>query len=305
MLLSPRMEVRRQPFSPLLAGLALVAAALFLGRGAGAGSLPWLGAAAILLSLALVWTRGVPTGAAALVPLAGLAVWCALSVIWSIQPDRSWEYANRTLVYLAFAFVGLFLGGRTRSVALWLCAVLGAVCVWALAGKALPFLYEDYGRIARLRGPVGYWNALALVGAIALPLGLWLALARRTAGTLLVYGWLIVIALTFSRGGAVVAAVVVVAWIALSRKWIEAAATLVAARLPAAAVLAVRFSLPGATSDAHPHATRVRDGAWFAVAVLGGAALVAVLARLLRPAPTQTLRRAALALASAAAVAAL
>jgi hypothetical protein len=305
MLLSSRMTVRRQPFSPLLAGLALVAAALFLGRGAGGGALPWLGAAAIAIVVALVWLRGVPAGAVALVPLAALAAWCALSVAWSIQPDRSWEYANRTFVYLAFAFVGLYLGGRTRALATWLAALLGAVCVWSLAGKALPSLYEDYGRIARLRGPVGYWNALALLGDIALPLGLWLALSRRRSGTLLVYGWLVAIALTFSRGGAVVALAVVVAWAALSRKWVDAAATLVAAGLPAAAVIGIAFALPGVTNDGQPHAARVHDGWVFAVAAILGAAAAAGLALLPRPEPTRTARRVALALAALVAVAAL
>ena len=62
-----------------------------------------------------------------------------------------------------------------------LAAILGAVCVWSLAGKALPWLYEDYERVARLRAPVGYWNALALLGAVALPIGLCLATRRRVA----------------------------------------------------------------------------------------------------------------------------
>jgi O-Antigen ligase len=305
MLLSSRMTVRRQPFSPLLAALALLAAALFLGRGAGGGALPWLGAAAIALVVVLVWRRGIPAGAVALVPLAALAAWCAVSVAWSIQPDRSWEYANRTLVYLAFAFVGLYLGGRTRALATWLAALLGAVCVWSLAGKALPFLYEDYGRIARLRGPVGYWNALALLGDVALPLGLWLALSRRTSGTLLVYGWLVAIALTFSRGGAVVALAVVAAWTVLSKRWVDAAATLVVAGLLAAAVIGIAFALPGVTNDGQPHSTRVHDGALFALAVVLGAAAAAGLARLPRPEPTRTARRVALALAAVVAVAAL
>ena len=47
--------------------------------------------------------------------------------------------------------------------------------------RCCPWLYEDYGRIARLRGPVGYWNALALLGDIALPIGLCLA-TRRADG---------------------------------------------------------------------------------------------------------------------------
>ena len=112
-------------------------------------------------------------------PLAALAVWCAVSIAWSTEPDRSWSYANRTFVYLAFALVGALLGAEPRRLLYGFSALLGAVCVWSLAGKVLPWLYEDYGRIARLRGPVGYWNALALLGDIALPLGLCLATRLR------------------------------------------------------------------------------------------------------------------------------
>src|SRR5437899_2057596 len=81
------------------------------------------------------------------------------------------------------------LAGRTRELALGLCALLGLVAAWALATKVLPLLY-DYGPpgATRLRAPVGLWNQLALLGAVALPLALWL---RRTAGTLLAYGWLV------------------------------------------------------------------------------------------------------------------
>ena len=75
-----------------------------------------------------------------------LAVWSALSVAWSIEPDRSWAYANRGLVYLAFALVGAFAADRLKELMLGLAAILGAVCVWSLAGKVLPWLYEDYGR---------------------------------------------------------------------------------------------------------------------------------------------------------------
>src|SRR5207245_11089425 len=112
---------------------------------------------------------------------------------------RSWDYADRGLVYLLFALLGLWLAGRTRELALGLCALLGLVAVWALASKVLPPLY-DYGPpgATRLRAPVGLWNQLALLGAIALPLALWL---RRTAGTLLAYGWLVALVLTYSRGG--------------------------------------------------------------------------------------------------------
>ena len=66
-----------------------------------------------------------------------------------------------------------------------------------------------------------------------------LATRRRVLGTLLVYGWIVAIALTYSRGGVIVAVLAVVAWIVLSRAWAEALATLVAAGLPAAVVIAL------------------------------------------------------------------
>lgn len=302
MLLSPRMGVGRQRLSPVLPALALTAAALFFGGGAGGGSLPWLGGAAVVLVAVLAATRGFAGRALGLLPLVLLTVWCAASVAWSIEPDRSWEYANRTLVYVAFALLGTYLAGRTGELALGLAGLLGAVAAWSLAGKALPWLADDYGRVVRLRAPVGYWNALALLGAVALPLGLWLAGRWRSLGALLVYGWLVAIALTLSRGGAIVAVLVVAAWIALSGAWVAATTTLVAAGVPAAAVAAIAFSLPGVTSDGESHATRLHDGALFGLALLAGALAAAALARLPRPDPTPALRGATVALVAVAAV---
>src|SRR5215204_3033507 len=285
---------RERPPAPLLLALALVAAAAFFGGGAATATLPWVGGAAVLGVAALVATRGLPRGWPAVAPLVALALWCALSIGWSDLGDRSWDYANRTLVYAAFAALGLFLADRTRELAAGLAAVLGAAVVWSLAGKALPWLYDDYGRIARLRAPVGIWNQLALLGDYALPLALWLAWRRRVLGALLAYAWLVAVVLTYSRGGVLVAAAVVVAWIVLSRRWVEAGATLLAAGVPAAGVVAVALVLPGVTDDGQAHATRVRDGAVFALVLLAGAAVAAVVARVPLPERTPALRRAAL-----------
>src|SRR4051794_18429571 len=301
-----------RPPAPLLIALALAAAAVFFGGGAATRTLPWIGGAAVAAVAALVATRGLPRGWQAVAPLVALAVWCAASVGWSDLGDRSWDYANRTLVYAAFAALGLFLAGRTRELATGLAAVLGAVVVWSLAGKALPWLYDDYGRIARLRAPVGIWNQLALLGDYALPLALWLAWRRRVLGALLAYGWLVAIVLTYSRGGVLVAVAVVAAWTALSRRWVgagaallgaggpaaaggvEAGATLLGAGVPAAAVVVVALLLPGVTDDGQPHATRVRDGAIFALVLLAGAAVAALVARVPLPERTPALRRVAL-----------
>jgi hypothetical protein len=297
------MRAARELWSPLGAALLLTAAILFFGGSSGTSSLPWIGGAAIVAAAALTAGRGLPPGWPLLLPLAALAVWCAVSIAWSIEPDRSWDYANRTVVYVAFALVGAHVSARTRELAYGLAALLGAVCAWALLGKVLPWLYEDYGRIARLRGPVGYWNALALLGDVALPIGLWLATRRRALGALLVYGWAVAIALTYSRGGVVVAVIVVAAWLALSGFWLQGMATLVSAGIPAAAVIGLAFSLSGITSDGASHATRVHDGLIFGAALLAGAGVAAVLSDIPPPEPVPGVRRAAVALLTVAAAA--
>ena len=125
--------------------------------------------------------RGWPRAAGA----AGLTAWAGLSTVWSIAGDRSWEWFGRGLVYLSFLALGLLAGavaGGARRVAALLAVVLGAALGWALLGVAIPSLFEDGDRIARLREPVGYWNALALLADGALALGLWLARDVRVSG---------------------------------------------------------------------------------------------------------------------------
>jgi hypothetical protein len=283
--------MRRDPL--LVASLLLTGLALFFGDGVGDGSIWWLGAGASAAIVAALALRGVPRGSASLVPLALLVGWLGLSITWSWLPDRSWNYADRGLVYLLFAALGLWLAGQTRALALGLCALLGAVAVWALLGKVLPPVY-DYGPpgVARLRGPVGLWNQLALLGDFALPLALW---RRRVQGTLLAYLWLVALVLTYSRGGLGTAVLVVAAFLALTEDRIEAAATLVAAALPAAAVLGVAFALSGVTSDGQSRSTRWHDGLIFGAVLLLGAVAAVVLSRAPRPRDTPALRRALLA----------
>src|SRR6266540_3492082 len=178
--------------APLLlgAGGCLAAASALFSNGSSDGRLVWLGLAA--LALAAVLAAGVLAGLARPAPsrealvalglLAAFVCWSGISVLWSIEPDRSWDYLNRGLVYLAFAAVGLALGAYVpRAPRVWafvLSGVLALALGWALLGKAFPALGSESGRIARLSSPVGYWNALALLFDMALPLALWLA-ARR------------------------------------------------------------------------------------------------------------------------------
>jgi hypothetical protein len=292
--MQPGSQLARELLSPLTLALGLLGATLFFAHDPGVSHLPWIGIGALLLAGALFAVKGPPDGMLAFVPFAALAVWCAITIAWSNDPDRSWSYANRTFVYVALALVGALLGTDPRRLLYGVSILLGAVCVWSLLGKVLPWLYEDYGRIARLRGPIGYWNALALLGDIALPIGLCLATRLRSPGTLLVFGWIVVIGLTYSRGGVLVAVVVVALWMILSKAWIESLSTLVAAGLPAAGALAVAFSLPGLTSDGQSHTARVHAGAVFGVVLVLDALIALALARFPLPKVTRV-RRIALA----------
>ena len=66
----------------------------------------------------------------------GARAWALLSLSWSVQADRSWDSANLTLVYVAFAVVGLFAG--VRLVACVLAAAFGLAVGWGLAGQGDP-----------------------------------------------------------------------------------------------------------------------------------------------------------------------
>ena len=232
--------------------------------------------AALLAALALGGRLPIPaltrTGWLFLASFAALTVWVGASLSWSIQGDRSWDYANLTLAYAAFALLGV-LAGAPRTVAAILAAGLGAAMLWGLAGKVIPALNPADDGTARMLGTLDYWNAFALLAAAALPLALWLG---RLRGALLVYVSTIALLLTFSRGGLLAAAVAVGLWLFLTRAGLG---TLAAGGLPALAVSAVAFALPGVSSDDQPHDVRVHDGAWFALPLLIAGVLVPVLAR--------------------------
>jgi hypothetical protein len=277
------------------APLLLAALALFFGGGPSDGSIFWLGAGAVVAIVVLLATAGVPGGWGATVPLALLAVWCAISITWSWLPDRSWDYANRTIVYAAFAVLGLWAASRTRTLANGLAVVLGAVIAWSLLGKVVPSVY-DYGGpdVTRLRGPIGLWNQLALATDYALALALAI---RRVPGTLLAYLAVVALILTYSRGGLLTAVLVCVGWFAFSTERTESAVTLVAGAVPAAVVGGIAFALPGVTSNAQPLHVRWRDGLVFGALLIAGAVAALMLERVPRPRDPRVLARAGIALA--------
>ncbi len=129
------------------AAAALAFAALFLSDGSSQSRLFWIGSAAVVVA-AVGWAVRPPTllrhGLLFFGAFAAFVLWQAASIAWSIEPSRSWDYANRSFVYLAFAAVGALLGGLAfPRLAEAAALLLGALFVWALAAKVIPGLYPD------------------------------------------------------------------------------------------------------------------------------------------------------------------
>jgi hypothetical protein len=140
----------------LLASGLLATLALFAGDGSAYGALAGIGTLVLVvagtaLTLGfwgvLPWPELDRAGKALVLLLAAFVVWNGLSVLWSITPDRSWEYFNRGFVYLAFTVLGLLLGAAlpqpVRSVAALLTVLLSAAIAWALLGKVVPDLWRS------------------------------------------------------------------------------------------------------------------------------------------------------------------
>lgn len=280
---------------PALVAAVLAFCALFFGSGLEVAPLVWIGALAVVAAAVLLLRRA-PLGAPAVAFLAclgGLALWSGLSMLWSASPDDSWRFTNQTLVYAAFGLVGVLVGGRSDDAVAGLATtVVSLVLGWALLAKCIPALYSDYGRIARLRAPLGDWNMLAVVCVAAVPLALWLGGRARVAGVVLVYVASISLLLTYSRFGVALAVATAGAWIVLERDRVESIVACVLGGAAAAGVYGIALALNGITSDGQSRAVRAHDGWIFLLALLAGGAVVALVAlALLRVPPLSEERR--------------
>ena len=114
--------------------------------------------------------------------LAGFAVWCGVTLLWSVTPDRTWAHINRAVAYtlvivLAIALASSLPRAIERFAYGWLLVAL-ACASYALAGKIMPgveLLGLDFNHTAvasRLRAPLEYWNALGLIMVLAIPIAL-------------------------------------------------------------------------------------------------------------------------------------
>src|SRR3954465_10759387 len=213
-----------------LLGAALCAIAFAGGSGFALEDVTWVEIGAIaggglLVALAILRGRsGRLDGGFTLLAFGALALLCALSIAWSVAPDRSWQSANLTVSYVAL-FAGAMAVARLwrsgQAVAVVLRGVLLAaaiVVVYALLTRVFPSLIEDEV-FARLGAPYGYWNALGTTAALAVPATLWLG-ARRSghqAVSALAYPLLslllVALFLSYSRGALIMAGIGAALWV--------------------------------------------------------------------------------------------
>jgi hypothetical protein len=193
------------------------------GLNAGARLQTVAAALAALVAAGVLWTGSLRIAAPrravlAIALLAGFALWSAVTLAWSVSPDATWTEFNRVLTYLLVLGVAVAVGAsHTEAIALvargFLLVAL-AVAVYGLGQKLVPGLHigglidlNRTGAFARLQEPLGYWNALALLLAMAVPVALGIAVDRsatngaRLAALIAIELLLLTIVLTLSRGG--------------------------------------------------------------------------------------------------------
>lgn len=161
--------------------------------------------------------------------LAGFALWTGLGIGWSESAERSVGELGRVAMLLGVFVLALSTQGRgaahrTLAAVASAAAVVGALAVLSrMEPNLLPvenivsFLPSTENRLSY---PLGYWNGLAHLMALGLPLVVWLASAARLTVVRAVSAAAIPLMalagyLTLSRGGMAAAAVAMIVLVAI------------------------------------------------------------------------------------------
>ena len=300
-----RLRLRRsrpRDLPPIVAVLAAAAAFAFLSGGYIPQSATPVAVALLIGAAVWAWVirpqRPSRMYLVALAVFSAFTLWTGASIAWSFGPELTWHAFNVCLLYLAIAAaVGLTPARRLqlRVLALGFVALGAAVGVYAFAGKTVPDIVTHAHRYARLDAPVGYWNVLALlmvmgtIVAVALASRRHSPLALRVVVAAAAVPMVFAFFFSYSRGGYVALAVVLLVYFALTTTRLASLLTFLVIVGPAVVVLwGVRGldTVFTATTDA---ALRAAEGAvllrWSLVALAVTAALEVGLALLHRGIP--------------------
>jgi O-antigen ligase len=236
--------------------------------------------------------RGWPL--AALAALIALTLWTALSISWARLLGEATHDAYRLTLYCA-AFLLALIAMRDprlrRHVPEAALAGVAIVILYALAGRLLPSLIDvSNGVFAgdRLNQPLTYWNALGILSAMGVVLGVAVAgdderpLAWRAAALGLAVPCGVAQYLTYSRAAWPALAVGLV-FVLLVRPRLGTALAAALALVATGLLVAVVQAFPGVLDIARSDAARTRQGAAFgAIVVVTAIAAGLACARLAR-----------------------
>ncbi|MDX6696656.1 MAG: hypothetical protein QOE65_53 [Solirubrobacteraceae bacterium] len=258
-------------------GAAIVLAALVAKGGVSLGAttlvevvLTLAGSALAAAGVLVAPTPARRWGNPALLALAALTAWTAVSVVWAISPDRAWADANRAIAYLAVFAGGVGIARLwPRRAGAMVAGVLGgasAICGIALVLKAYPVTFNSTESLARMRDPLDYWNALGLLAAFALPGALWLGAWREGPPALRALGYPllalagVVVALSYSRGALIALVVGLAFWFAFVPLRLRGALVGAVGGAGALAISVWAFGQDALSKDRAPLAQRVDTG---------------------------------------------
>lgn len=148
------------------------------------------------LLLVGILTRGIPRpsptrlGWAALAAVVVLAAWGGMSLNWSADPERGLTEVARAIVAGGSLLLGMSVvrAGQGRALAGGVLAGLTVVVGAAVLSRLIPGLVPGTAETGaflpttrnRLAWPLNYWNTIAAAAAMAIPLGLTLAVRARS-----------------------------------------------------------------------------------------------------------------------------
>jgi len=182
---------------------------------------------------------------AAITCFGAFAAWSALATTWSLSSELSLQEFSRVASYLAVLLLGLAIHrDRERALRHTVNAVavgISVIAIFAVISRLVPGSFPAShvtaaflpGAQQRLGWPLNYWNGLAALMAVALPLVLAVATSARTvAGQALGAAAIPVLALcgylTFSRGGLAEGVAGLIVFLALAPQRLPKLATAIA-----------------------------------------------------------------------------
>ncbi|HEV2998118.1 MAG TPA: O-antigen ligase family protein [Solirubrobacteraceae bacterium] len=238
--------------------------------------------------------------------LLALSALTAISLVWSVQPDASWQDADRMFAYSALFALALVLARAAPS--LW-AGVLGGVvlaalvvCVYALLTRVFPDRLDARDIYARLHAPYDYWNAIGLTAAMGVIGCLWLGARRAGHAVLSALSYpamglmLVTLMLAYSRGALVALILGVALWLCVVPLRLRGATLLLVSGAGAAIVVAWDFSKPALSSDGVALAARTSAGHELGALILAMVLLLLLLGLTIgfatgRHAPSRATRR--------------